>query len=169
MQKSQQKKLKQSQLNLFLILIMKFYLFITGIFFFYFGNVSPVHAKVYSRCEFLRQLRDIYKFPKDQLSTWVCIAFHESRFNTSAHNTATGDHGIFQISQNYWCSPPGKVKGCGLPCAYFRDDNIQDDINCVSKIYDENKGRSGNGFNAWVVYSRICKDNEKASSFLRNC
>lgn len=39
-----------------------------------------------------------------RLKTWQCIVHEESRYETSAHNKVTGDHGIFQISELYWCS-----------------------------------------------------------------
>lgn len=39
-----------------------------------------------------------------RINTWKCIVYEESKYETSAHNTQSGDHGIFQISQLYWCS-----------------------------------------------------------------
>lgn len=49
-----------------------------------------------------------YGVSGDKLDTWACVVEHESNFDTGAYNGNTGDHGLFQISQIYWCSPPGK-------------------------------------------------------------
>ncbi len=35
----------------------------------------------------------------------------------------------------------------------FLDDDIDDDVKCVKKIYKEHERLSGNGFNAWSVHS----------------
>lgn len=62
-------------------------------------------AKIYERCELARELKEKYNVPEDQLATWVCIARHESNFDTTAVGTlAQGkDNGIFQISDLFWC------------------------------------------------------------------
>ncbi|CAH1119703.1 unnamed protein product [Phaedon cochleariae] len=117
--------------------------------------ILTVNAKVYDRCELAKELRQVHGFPENQISTWVCIAQHESLFNTSATNHGSGDHGLFQISQIYWCSPPGY--GCNAPCSSFRDDDITDDVNCVKKIFREHTRISGDGFTAWTVYQLYCK------------
>lgn len=70
--------------------------------------ISIAVGKVYEKCELARELRDVHEIPQSQLATWVCIAQHESLLNTSAFNPGSGDHGLFQISQLFWCSPPGR-------------------------------------------------------------
>nr|CAI5832882.1 unnamed protein product [Callosobruchus analis] len=91
----------------------------------------------------------------DRLSTWVCIVQHESLFDTAAMNRGSGDHGLFQISEIYWCSPPGT--GCNRDCSYFRDDDIADDVQCALTIHKEHTRLSGDGFTAWAVYPLYCK------------
>ncbi|XP_066152401.1 uncharacterized protein [Euwallacea fornicatus] len=125
-----------------------------------------VFAKVYERCDLVRELRN-FDIPNDEIPTWVCIVQHESNYNTSAMNPASGDHGLFQISQIYWCSPPGDGYGCNSACSEFRDDDISDDLQCVRRIYNEHKRISGNGFNAWTVYPLYCKDD--LSRYMSNC
>ncbi|XP_076264049.1 uncharacterized protein LOC143198604 [Rhynchophorus ferrugineus] len=131
-----------------------------------FGVVSwtVVSAKIYQRCELARELRN-FDIPEREIPTWVCIAQHESLMDTAAMNPGSGDHGLFQISQIYWCSPPGY--GCNVPCDKFRDDDIADDLQCVRRIYNEHKRISGDGFNAWVVYSLYCKGD--TSVYLAGC
>lgn len=66
-------------------------------------------------------------------------------------------HFFYQISDLYWCSPPGKGWACGLTCAELEDDDIEDDYICARRIYKEHKLLSGDGFNAWAVYQPFCK------------
>lgn len=120
-------------------------------------------ARIYERCDLARDLQSL-GVEQEHLSTWVCIAYHESRYDTAANNPHSGDHGILQISQLYWCGP-GKV--CGVPCSNFRDDDITDDFNCAQKIHKEHTRLQGDGFLAWVVYPQHCKHNTK--KYLVDC
>ncbi|RZC36982.1 Lys domain containing protein [Asbolus verrucosus] len=127
-----------------------------------------IEAKVFKRCELARALKNVYHVPSNQLATWMCIANFESHYDTSAINTSTGDHGLFQISQIYWCSNsrnPGK--SCNTQCSKFRDNNIRDDVACAKKIYQEHQRISGNGFTAWVAYNRYCRGN--VSQYVKGC
>lgn len=67
-------------------------------------SVTGVKSKVFTNCE-LAQTLVANGIPKDQVPTWVCIAQHESNFDTRAVNTNTGDYGIFQISHMFWLVP----------------------------------------------------------------
>ena len=117
-------------------------------------------GKIYERCELAQELRFKYKIPMEQVATWVCIANHESNFNTSAigrlNADGSEDHGLFQISDIYWCSPPGTGTGCGLTCSKLEDNDISDDVECMLKIYEEHTYLSGDGFTAWAVYRPNC-------------
>jgi len=63
--------------------------------------IAATNAKVYDRCELARELVEKHEAPEHQVATWVCIAQHESQFNTSAVGQMNGDnskdHGIFQV------------------------------------------------------------------------
>lgn len=130
------------------------------------GSVGE--GKVYERCELARELLYQHKLPRDQIATWVCIAKHESAFNTSAIGRlnwdGSEDHGLFQISDIYWCGADGK--SCDAQCSDFRDNDISDDIRCIKKIHKEHTRLSGDGFNAWTVYPR-CKGTSQA--FVDGC
>lgn len=114
-------------------------------------------AKRYDRCDLARELKTLHRFPADQIATWICIAKYESNYNTDAWNKDSGDHGLFQISQLFWCSPPGEGRACNRACKDFRDDDIADDVSCVKRIYREHQRLSGDGFNAWVAYQHYCR------------
>lgn len=125
--------------------------------------VALAAARVYERCELARDLRRLH-VRDEHISTWVCIAYHESRFDTAAQNPSSGDHGLLQISELYWCGP-GKV--CGVPCSAFRDEDIADDVECAQLIHEEHTRLQGDGFLAWVVYPLHCKHNTK--KYLADC
>lgn len=150
-------------------------------------------GKIYNRCELANELLIKYKIPKVQLHTWVCIAKHESNFDTSAigrlNADGSGDHGIFQvrfqylsirisslnqmdllfqISDIYWCSIDGpRGKGCNAKCTHFEDSDISDDVACVKSIFNEHQRLYGNGFHAWTVYEPYCK--QQTISYISDC
>nr|XP_022900216.1 uncharacterized protein LOC111413461 [Onthophagus taurus] len=127
-------------------------LLIIGIFYF-----NQAVTKVFERCELARELVDLHEIPINQVATWICIVEHESNYNTSAVNKASGDHGLFQISHLYWCSPPGNGFACGLPCSSFEDEDIEDDVVCARRIFRAHQRMTGNGFSAWVAYNHHCR------------
>ncbi|XP_017844081.1 uncharacterized protein LOC108600808 [Drosophila busckii] len=117
-------------------------------------------AKIYTRCELAQELYYQHKLPMSQIPTWVCIAQHESSFNTAAvgrlNADGSADHGLFQISDLYWCGAAGG-KGCHASCNAFLDPSIADDVQCIRRIHKEHTQISGDGFNAWTVYQRNCR------------
>lgn len=129
-------------------------------------------GKIYERCELVHELDQVHQLPMDQIPTWICIAEHESQYNTAAigHQNTDGslDHGLFQISDLYWCSHNIELddgtanvingKGCALDCQQLRDNNLVDDVDCIQRIYREHSSISGDGFNAWSVYKPYCRE-----------
>ncbi|XP_028967305.1 uncharacterized protein LOC108864256 [Galendromus occidentalis] len=120
---------------------------------------SITSAKIYDRCELARELHDRFKFSKRDLDKWLCLAYWESRFDTRAYHKGrydgSGDHGIFQINDKYWCQPyTGYSENvCKVPCYMLRDDNLEDDIQCVNKIFRRH------GFHAWMMFTHKCSGN----------
>lgn len=125
------------------------------------------NAKIYKRCELAVELKYKYEIDAKEIRVWVCIAKHESNFNTSAVNLASGDHGLFQISDLYWCGVNNKNGACYSNCRSFEDEDIGDDLRCIRRIFNEHKRLSGNGFNAWVVYTQYCKENTE--NYIQGC
>ncbi|XP_022643421.1 uncharacterized protein LOC111242823 isoform X4 [Varroa destructor] len=123
------------------------------------ANPHIVDAKIYDRCELARELHDRFKFSKRDLDKWLCLAYWESRFDTRAYHKGrfdgSGDHGIFQINDKYWCQPyVGYSENvCKVPCYMLRDDNLEDDIQCVNKIFRRH------GFHAWMMFTHKCSGN----------
>lgn len=122
-------------------------------------------GKIYEPCELANELLYKHNLPANEIATWVCIAKHESRYNTSA--IGYGDHGLFQISEIYWCGRKGRAKACNLACSDLIDGDITDDVQCLKQIFEEHTRLRGNGFTAWTVYNRHCKGD--VSSYVQNC
>ncbi|KAF0291551.1 Lysozyme C [Amphibalanus amphitrite] len=135
------------------------------------------HAKVFERCELANELRSRGVSEK-QLADWVCLAYHESRYDTAAVGRLNWDqsvdHGLFQISDIYWCDwssdePDRQYKNvCNKNCNSFRDDDIGDDLTCVMKIHKEHQRLQGNGFLAWVAWKQHCQHSD-LSSYVSGC
>lgn len=125
------------------------------------SNAIPTKGKVYTRCELARELRFKYNLPRNQIHTWICIAW-ESNLNTSTITNRNSDsgtlYGLFQIDK-YFCSDlENQGKLCGLPCSKLTDTDLSDDVHCIQKIFAENKKLYGNGFShSWVAYESNCK------------
>ncbi|XP_065358918.1 uncharacterized protein LOC135953142 [Calliphora vicina] len=133
------------------------------------SSCRVVESKVFERCELAKVLRQRHRLDLTEVAQWVCIAQHSSGFNTAAQafSPTGGSHGLFQISDVYWCSPPGQGAGCNLQCHKLRDDNLSDDLSCVKRIYDEHHRISGDGYTAWNAYQQFCKN--KAASYIQDC
>ncbi|XP_051026816.1 lysozyme C-1 [Acomys russatus] len=131
-----------------------------------------VQAKVFERCELARTLKasamDGYRSVK--LADWVCLAQHESGYNTRATNYNPGDqstdYGIFQINSRYWCDDgktPRSVNGCGIPCSALLQDDITQAIQCAKRVV-----RDPQGIRAWVAWRNHCQ-NRDLSQYVQGC
>ncbi|XP_067646312.1 mucin-4 isoform X1 [Eurosta solidaginis] len=140
-----------------------------------FGSRYSTHktGKIYDRCELAQELYYKHKIPMEQVPTWVCIAQHESRFDTAAvgrlNADGSADHGIFQISDLYWCSHDysNGGKACGMDCTKLLDNDISDDVRCIKRVHGEHTGITGDGFMAWSVYDKNCRNQQY--NFIASC
>ncbi|KAH0501913.1 Lysozyme C-1 [Microtus ochrogaster] len=83
----------------------------------------------------------------------LCLAQHESNFNTKATNYNPGgqstDYGIFQINSRSWCNDgktPKAVNACGISCSALLQDDITQAIKCAKRVV-----RDPQGVKAWYV------------------
>merc|ERR1712012_89340 len=118
--------------------------------------LGVIHCKRYKRCELAEELRNKHKIVnRNFLANLVCIGHYESGLETDAVGTkgeeGSHDHGLFQISDKYWCERPGSPSAnvCNLPCSALVDEDLNDDIACVRRIYLETAQLSGDGLSAW--------------------
>uniref|UniRef100_A0A672ZX16 lysozyme n=1 Tax=Sphaeramia orbicularis TaxID=375764 RepID=A0A672ZX16_9TELE len=85
--------------------------------------VAVTDARRFTACEWARTLKanGMAGYRGVSLADWVCVTYHESRYNTAAvnHNSdGSKDYGIFQLNSHYWCSDGGEsvANGCGITC-----------------------------------------------------
>ncbi|XP_030403048.1 lysozyme C-like [Gopherus evgoodei] len=123
------------------------------------------------RCRLVRIFRQqsLEGFVGRKVADWVCLAKHESSYNTRAINrnkNGSSDYGIFQINSKYWCydgRTPGASNGCRIHCRKFLDDNITDDIKCAKLI-----ARQARGLTPWVAWRKHCRG-KNLRPFVRGC
>eukprot|EP00094_Tigriopus_californicus_P007555 TCALIF_07274-PA protein Name:"Similar to LysX Lysozyme X (Drosophila melanogaster)" AED:0.48 eAED:0.48 QI:0/0.33/0.25/1/0/0.25/4/0/130 len=84
-------------------------------------SITPITFSVtLERCELANLLLNTFNLPKEQIADWVCLARHESEYNTTAVGTLNADGsrdlGIFQISEKWWCEWGKRGKACRVQC-----------------------------------------------------
>lgn len=126
--------------------------------------VQQNSAKKFDKCE-------LYKLLKDNnisnTEDWICLAENESGLESSKKNPDilnSFSYGIFKINSLLWCGINTIGGYCNRNCSSFLDDDLTDDIKCISQIYKYK------GFSSWENSKFICqKDNSKhVSSCLYN-
>uniref|UniRef100_A0A1A9VFF1 lysozyme n=1 Tax=Glossina austeni TaxID=7395 RepID=A0A1A9VFF1_GLOAU len=127
------------------------------------ADLTKTSSKTFERCEFANILRYYYNLDLDEVAQWVCIAHEASGLNSSLRSLDS--HGLFQINEQSWCSPPGT--GCNVECDKLRDDHITDDLACVKVIHAEHQRKSGDGYTAWPAYQRSCRN--QSFAYIENC
>ncbi|XP_017778185.1 PREDICTED: lysozyme E-like [Nicrophorus vespilloides] len=88
--------------------------------------------------------------PEWMIPIFICIAQHESKFNTSFESLDGRKHGIFGIQNRLWCSPPGI--GCGITCDSLRNEDLGNDVRCALQVFLETDRFLGQGWKAWDTY-----------------
>lgn len=116
---------------------------------------SSVEGKIYTNCEAVRELQRA-KISNAFISNWICLMQSESKMNTAlvtGPKTASSySYGIFQINSAKWCTRGRKGGNCNKRCEDFLNDDIQEDIACAKKIFDQD------GFKAWDGWMKKCKN-----------
>ncbi|XP_061477679.1 lysozyme C-3-like [Rhineura floridana] len=128
-------------------------------------------ARIMKRCELARicKQRGLDRYRGYSLGNWICMAFHESRYNTRAvgrpNKDGSRDYGIFQINSRWWCDNGRRptANGCKSSCFAFLRDDITNSIECAKRIV-----RDPQGMNAWVAWRKHCKGRD-LSRWTRGC
>ncbi|XP_024897566.1 sperm acrosome membrane-associated protein 3 [Pteropus alecto] len=121
--------------------------------------LTSSQAKVYSRCELARVLKDfgLEGYRGYSLADWICLAYFTSGFNTAAvDHEADGstNNGIFQISSRKWCKnfTPNVPNQCQMYCSDLLNPNLKDTVICAMKIIQEPQGLS-----SWEAWRHHCQ------------
>ncbi|XP_042303785.1 lysozyme C, milk isozyme-like [Sceloporus undulatus] len=128
-------------------------------------------AEYLSQCDVAQQLQQLGLdgYAGYSLANWVCMAYHESSFNTDAINydsNGSADFGIFQINSRYWCQNGDEYSSniCGIQCSQLLTNNIAVDVACAKTIVTD----SWNGMGAWVAWSTYCQGQD-LSGYIAGC
>ncbi|XP_069748527.1 lysozyme C-1/C-2-like [Narcine bancroftii] len=128
--------------------------------------LTVVSAEVFSRCQIVHAIKNskLIDFTQYSVADWVCMASHESSYNTLAVNYQRGsdgkiwsaDYGIFQINSKWWCVDtmfPFGANGCHVNCNSFLTNNadLQPSIDCAAIIVQQQ------GMEAWTSWVNNCK------------
>uniref|UniRef100_A0A6J0SD43 Lysozyme C, milk isozyme-like n=1 Tax=Pogona vitticeps TaxID=103695 RepID=A0A6J0SD43_9SAUR len=133
--------------------------------------VAVNEAKEFQKCELASILNQhgMDGYYGYSLGNWICMAYHESRFNSKAvgppNSDGSQDYGIFQLNSRWWCSNEQgtTANGCTSSCNAFIDDDITDDINCAKRVVQD-----PNRMDAWVAWVNNCKGRD-LSSWTSDC
>ncbi|KAH1180764.1 lysozyme C-like [Mauremys mutica] len=114
----------------------------------------------YSRCQLAQTLQQLGLggYMGYSLANWVCMAAHESSYNTQATNynswDGSTDFGIFQINSRYWCQNGDEYSSniCQIPCSDLLSNNLSADVECAKII-----AQDSNGMSAWVAWTSYCQ------------
>ncbi|XP_020043285.1 sperm acrosome membrane-associated protein 3 [Castor canadensis] len=119
----------------------------------------PSEAKVYSRCEMARVLKEfgLDGYRGYGLADWICLAYFSSGFNTAAvDHEADGstNNGIFQISSRKWCKnlAQNAPNLCRMYCSDLLNSNLKDTVICAMKIAQEPQG-----LGSWEAWRHHCQ------------
>nr|XP_056716977.1 lysozyme C, milk isozyme-like [Euleptes europaea] len=129
-------------------------------------------GEVLGRCELAQTLQELGLdgYAGYSLANWVCMAFHESSYNTDAthYNDYDGstDFGIFQINSRYWCQYDSQPSSniCGIQCSELLTNNIATDVACAKMVVTD----SSNGMGAWVAWRAYCQGRD-LSQYVAGC
>ncbi|XP_067896168.1 lysozyme C, milk isozyme-like [Heterodontus francisci] len=128
--------------------------------------LTVTNARILSRCQVARAVKNsiLTKFTAYSVADWVCMAYHESEYNTLAEyyergndgKIWSGDYGIFQINSNWWCADqmfPDGPNACNMNCLTFLNNNkdLKPDIDCAAVIVNQQ------GMEAWTSWVKNCK------------
>uniref|UniRef100_H2NA37 Glycosyl hydrolases family 22 (GH22) domain-containing protein n=2 Tax=Pongo abelii TaxID=9601 RepID=H2NA37_PONAB len=132
--------------------------------------VTGAESKIYTRCKLAKifsraGLDNYWGF---SLGNWICMAYYESGYNTTAQTVLDDgsiDYGIFQINSFVWCRR-GKLKEnnhCHVACSALITDDLTDAIICAKKIVKETQG-----MNYWQGWKKHCEGRD-LSDWKKSC
>lgn len=94
-----------------------------------FASFELIHGKEFEQCEFVRELYEKHKVPREEIYKHLCIV---STLLTSHDNF--GHLGIYGIGSTWWCGQNAPGGSCNVTCGNLLDDDIADDVACANLI-----------------------------------
>ncbi|XP_070499197.1 uncharacterized protein [Chironomus tepperi] len=106
------------------------------------------------KCALAKSMYESGRIPQNLISTFICIAEHESGLNVSFIDSdgQQSRYGLFQIDNQIYCTSNGNVNQCNVLCTHLVDDQFDNDFECVRHIFKKE------GLNYWPSYEKSCKN-----------
>lgn len=119
--------------------------------------ITSLHAKIFDRFELIEE------FNKNKIKNAInlaCIVSTISEYNSAYVHEMDGitTNGLFGINSTIWCHDERIGGACDIHCAKLRDDDIQDDIDCVKEILNVQ------GIAAWANIDKCAINNVEVMS-----
>ncbi|XP_007536733.1 lysozyme-like protein 1 isoform X2 [Erinaceus europaeus] len=134
------------------------------------GCLLSAQPKVYTRCKLAKifSRAGLDNFQGFSLGNWICLAYYESRYNTTAQKQlkdGSTDYGIFQINSFTWCRREKlqEQNRCHVACSALLTDDLTDAIICAKKIIKETEG-----MNYWQGWKSHCEGKD-LSEWKKGC
>ncbi|XP_041497423.1 lysozyme-like protein 1 [Microtus oregoni] len=127
-------------------------------------------SKVYTRCKLAKIFvkAGLDNYGGFSLGNWICMAYYESRYNTTVQKVledGSTDYGIFQINSFTWCRNVRlqQKNHCHVACSALITDDLTDAILCAKKIVKETQG-----MNYWQGWKKHCEGKDM-SEWKKGC
>ena len=128
-------------------------------------NVVAKKGKIFDMCSLTKELHRL-GVPRTELPDWICIALHESSYNTKAihvNRDKSQNWGLFQINDKHWCQPvprandieqhlPKSSNLCEISCQNLIADDITATVECARFIKE-----TASGFSNWPMWRKKCQ------------
>ncbi|KFO25668.1 lysozyme-like protein 1 [Fukomys damarensis] len=116
-------------------------------------------TRIYTRCKLAKifSRAGLDNYGGFVLGNWICMAYYESRYNTTAQmvpDNGSTDYGIFWINSFTWCRDEKSQdkNHCHVACSALLTDDLTDAIICAKKIVKETQG-----MNYWQSWKKRCE------------
>lgn len=115
------------------------------------------HARNYTRCELIQEFESSHDMPPERGAIWTCLAINEPNARKSRPAIENPlDRNRIRLRDIYPCKSAQIIAPCFTTCHELRKFNDIEFVDCMRKIYDDERSRSGNGFYSWAAYNSSC-------------
>lgn len=125
-------------------------------------------ARNYTRCELIHELESLHDIVPERGAIWTCLAINEPNARESKPTIENPlAQNQIRLRDIYPCKAAQIIEPCFTNCYELRKLNDVEFLDCLRKIYDNERRISGNGFNHWSSYDSSCSG--KSQEYTKGC